>query len=165
MQNLSISRQRGATLIEVLITVLILSVGLLGLGATQMLSLKNGNNASQSYFASLAAYEIAERMRINPIGRTSYNASVVNDTLTLQDCSQAICSAADLAKMDLYEWGQLLSSNLPEGSGAIEITNDLATGIASATITVNWAGQHTGANTGTADGGAEVKTFVLVVNL
>lgn len=159
------NQQRGATLIEVLITVLVLSVGLLGLGATQMLSLKNGNNASQTYFASLAAYEMAERMRINPIGRTNYNASIVNDSQAAQECSDAICSAADLAKMDLYEWGQLLSSNLPEGWGAVEVTKDILTEIDTATITVNWTGQHTGANTGTADGGAEVKSFVLVVDL
>lgn len=62
--TLSISRgQRGATLIEVLVAVLILSVGLLGVAALQAVSLNNNNNA---YFRTQAVnlnYEFMDRIR------------------------------------------------------------------------------------------------------
>lgn len=147
-------------MIEVLITVLVLSVGLLGLGATQMLSLKNGNNANQTYFANLAGYDIAERMRINPIATEAgmYNATDVDDTRTSQSCATT-CSTAQLANMDLFEWGQSLSANLPDGKGTIAVVGRTAT------ITISWKGQHTGENTGSANGGAEDKSFVLVVEV
>ena len=160
MKNNILHRQQGATLIEILITVLVLSVGLLGLGATQMLSLKNGNNANQTYFANLAAYDIAERMRINPVAVEAglYEAADVDETRAAQDCS-ASCSSAQLANMDLYEWGQALSANLPGGKGTIELDDETAT------ITVSWKGQHTGSDVGSAEGGAEDKTFIVVVEL
>lgn len=160
MTSKVLQRQQGATLIEILITVLVLSVGLLGLGATQMLSLKNGNNSNQTYFANLAAYDIAERMRINPLAVEAglYEAADVDDTQAVQECTLA-CSSAELANMDLYEWGQALSANLPGGKGTIELDDETAT------ITVSWKGQHTGADTGSADGGAEDKTFIVVVEL
>ena len=153
--------QRGATLIEVLITVLVLSVGLLGLGATQMLSLKNSNNANLTYFASLAAYDIAERMRVNPLGveNDAYDATDVDDNQTAQTCLSGICSTLQMAAMDLYEWGQMLSTNLPGGRGSIAVDDG------EATITVTWTEQHTGENYGQSAGGAMDRTFELVVEL
>lgn len=152
--------QAGATLIEVLITVLVLSVGLLGLGATQMLSLKNGNNAQQAYYATMVAYDIAERMRANPVGVSAgnYNAADVDQDRTEQSCA-AVCTSAQLANMDLYEWGQLLSETLPAGQGAVAVN------AGQATITVNWTAQHTGANLSDESGVADQKTFVLVADL
>lgn len=47
-------KQRGATLIEVLVSVLVLAVGLLGLSATQVMTLKNGSGAHHRYMAALA---------------------------------------------------------------------------------------------------------------
>lgn len=153
--------QRGATLIEILVTILVMSVGLLGLGATQMLSLKNGNNANLSYFASLAAYDIVERMRINPLGveNGAYDASGVDEGQAEKTCFSGICSTLELAEMDLYEWGQTLSENLPGGEGAIEVDDG------EATITVTWSEQHTGKDYGRSAGGAEERTLELVVEL
>ncbi|WP_323847373.1 type IV pilus modification protein PilV [Microbulbifer magnicolonia] len=153
--------QRGATLIEILVTVLVLAVGLLGLGATQMVSLKNGNNANVTYFATLAAYDIAERMRINPLGveNGAYDATDVDGNQTPKSCVSGICSTLELAAMDLYEWGQTLSANLPEGKGTIAIDDG------EATITVNWTEQHTGENYGKSTGGAEEKSFEMVAEL
>ena len=156
------NHQRGATLIEVLITVLVMSVGLLGLGATQMMSLKNSNNANLTYFASLAAYDIAERMRINPLGveNNAYDATDVDDSQTAQTCLSGICSTLQLAAMDLYEWGQMLSTNLPGGKGSIAVDDD-----GEATITVTWLEQHTGKDYGKSAGGAVDRTFEMVVEL
>lgn len=153
-------RQTGATMIEVLVTILILAVGLLGLSATQVMSLKNGNNSHQRYLAALAAEEMADRMRANPAGilNGNYDGKSVDGTEASVSCSTK-CSSGNLAKLDLHDWGQVLSKNLPGGSGEIDVDGEKVT------LTVTWNEQHTGASRGTASGGAEEKTFVMVVDL
>jgi type IV pilus assembly protein PilV len=153
-------RQEGATMIEVLVTILVLAVGLLGLSATQVMSLKNGNNAHHRYMAALAAHEMAERMRANPDGveLASYDGKTVDGSETDVACSSS-CSASNLANMDLYEWGQVISTNLPAGEGEIDRVGRTIT------LTVTWNEQHTGENRGTAAGGTEESTFRMVVEL
>lgn len=56
-------RDAGAGLVEVLIAVLVLSVGLLGFAGAQMTSLKGGHSAYLRSQASLLAYDITDRMR------------------------------------------------------------------------------------------------------
>ena len=58
-------RQRGVTLIEILITLLVLAVGLLGLAALQGISLKSGQVAYHGTQATNVAYEIADFARAN----------------------------------------------------------------------------------------------------
>ncbi|MEE4331533.1 MAG: type IV pilus modification protein PilV [Wenzhouxiangella sp.] len=58
-------QQRGVTLIEVLITVLVVSVGLLGLAALQTFALQSGNTAYQRSQATNVAYEALDFMRAN----------------------------------------------------------------------------------------------------
>lgn len=53
----------GVTLIEVLITLLVLSIGLLGLGALQSFSLQSGQLAYQRTQATNIAYQVADEMR------------------------------------------------------------------------------------------------------
>ena len=57
----------GASLLEVLVTVVLLSVGLLGIAGTQTIGLKNVANASLRTQASVLAYDIVDRMRANRI--------------------------------------------------------------------------------------------------
>ncbi|SEA47903.1 type IV pilus modification protein PilV [Microbulbifer marinus] len=156
-------KQAGATMIEILVTILVLAVGLLGLSATQVMSLKNGNNAHHRYMAALAAHEMAERMRANPDGIElgGYdNAKVSAETVTgtAPDCSQT-CAAGSLAALDLYDWGQVISTNLPGGEGEISRAGRVVT------LTVSWNEQHTGENRGTAAGGTDESSFVMVVEL
>ena len=58
-------RQRGVTLIEILITLLVLAVGLLGLAALQGISLQSGQVAYNATQATNVAYEIADFARAN----------------------------------------------------------------------------------------------------
>ncbi|MFD1217983.1 type IV pilus modification protein PilV [Microbulbifer celer] len=152
-------KQQGATLIEVLISVLVLAVGLLGVAATQTLSLKNGNGANQRYMAALAAQEIVERMRANPAGlaQGGYDGTV-DGKETAKSCATA-CNVSDLASMDLYEWDQLLQTNLPASTGTIARNGD------EVTVTVAWKQQHTGKNLGSSKGGTEDTDFVMTVEL
>ncbi|AWF79865.1 type IV pilus modification protein PilV [Microbulbifer sp. A4B17] len=157
-------KQKGATLIEVLVSVLVLAVGLLGLAATQVMSLKNGNGAHHRYMAALAAQEIIERMRANPTGTIDgeYDGTVGGSgdggSSSTPDCSSA-CSVSELAELDLYEWELILSSNLPAATGTI------AHNSGEVTVTISWSEQHTGENYGELDGGLDDATFEMIVEL
>ena len=61
----SAARQQGATLIEVLVAVVVLSIGLLGLGVLQGISLRGNTNAYLRTQATNVSYEIIDRMRAN----------------------------------------------------------------------------------------------------
>lgn len=60
--------QRGATLIEVLVAVLVLSFGLLGLGALQTVSLRSNSNSFFRTQAVNLSYEIIDELRANRMG-------------------------------------------------------------------------------------------------
>lgn len=66
MQRHPIHGQRGFSLIEVLITVLVVSVGMLGLAALQLASIKNTNSAFLRTQATLATADLIDRMRAQP---------------------------------------------------------------------------------------------------
>ena len=59
------SRQAGATMIEVLVTVVIVSFGLLGIAALQMIAVRNSQQALQESLATMYSYSILDSMRAN----------------------------------------------------------------------------------------------------
>ncbi len=58
-------QQRGVGLMEILITLLVLTIGLLGAAQLQLLSLNDAHAADSRVKATLLAYELADRMRAN----------------------------------------------------------------------------------------------------
>lgn len=104
------SSQRGFTLIEVLISILILSVGLLGAAAMQLQSLKFTQGSQWRSQANFLAYDIVERIRANRTNVGSY-------ALALSDGPPG-GGLDTIAKIDLSDWlGQL--SSIPGGDGSI----------------------------------------------
>ena len=100
--------QTGFSLIEILISLLVLSIGLLGLGGLQLSSLKSANNAHLRTVASLAVTDLADRMRVNSLGvaKDFYAASLgfshCETPLTKVCEANNPCSAKELAVYDLY---------------------------------------------------------------
>lgn len=74
-------RQRGVTLIEILITLLVLAVGLLGLAALQGLSLQTGQVSYQRTQAVNIAYEVADFARANRSTATATSLDRLADDL------------------------------------------------------------------------------------
>lgn len=129
----------GFTLIEVLISVLVLSIGLLGLASLQANSLRYNNDSSVQTQASYLASDIADRMRANvSVADTYPGKSAAQNT----GCYTGGCAPDEMAANDIYEWEQALDT-LPAGQGSIT-----ALGGGMYTITVMWDEQRTGA-TGT----------------
>ncbi|MEQ1800785.1 MAG: type IV pilus modification protein PilV [Gammaproteobacteria bacterium] len=114
--------QAGTTLIEVLITVILVSVGLLGLAGLQLTTVQNTNSAAERFEATTLARDILERMRANR--QQALNGEY---DLAMGDAP----AAADLAGDDLDAWMDALAA-LPNGDGSIEVVDDVVT------IEVEW---------------------------
>lgn len=106
--------QRGVSLIEVLITLLILSVGLIGLAGLQMVSIQANKSAYYRSQATLLAYDIADRMRANQV---QANTDVY--FLNYPASSTAHEVSGDQANKDLSAWLNTLAQTLPDGTAAI----------------------------------------------
>lgn len=100
--------QTGFSLIEILISLVIISIGMLGLGGLQLSSLRGANNAHFRTVASLSATDLIDRMRANRLGvegdfYTGALGATHCETALAKVCEGANeCSAEDLAKYDLY---------------------------------------------------------------
>ncbi|WP_373568282.1 type IV pilus modification protein PilV [Marinimicrobium sp. ABcell2] len=123
-------RIRGVGLIEVLVTMIILSTALLTLTALQTRSLQFNHSAYLRSQANIFAYDILDRVRINWRELAAYNLELDDDAPTAN---------APLAQRDLGEWRALIEATLPGGSGGIECDNDTRV----CTVTVRWEEQNT----------------------
>lgn len=112
-------RQSGFTLIEVLVSVLILSIGLVGVATLQAVSLKNNQSAFMRSQASALAYDLADRMRSNVLTADS-NLYDPGTAATIANCkSTAGCTPQQMAQNDLAEWNAAIATYLPMGEGFV----------------------------------------------
>lgn len=119
------SRNHGLGLIEVVITVLILAVGLLGMAGLQTRAAQFNHSAYLRSQATVLAYDISDRMRVN---RQASHDGAYN--VSLGDSG----SGSGLAGDDLTEWLDALATLLPDGQGSVACNSD---GLC--TVTVRWA--------------------------
>lgn len=117
--------QAGLTLIEILIALVVLSVGLLGLANLQAVSLQANHNAYLRSQAVFLAYDAVDRMRANrgPALAEEYD-------IALGDSAPA--SPATVHERDLKEWRDFLATTLPSGTGSIDVADGIAT------VVVQW---------------------------
>ncbi len=142
-------KSKGFSLLEVLISMLILAIGLLGLMSLQLMSLQTNNNSNLRTLATIAAYDMSERIRANTDGFDAGNYSLIETGTTGSDCSS--CSASQLALKDVFEWHRDLAANLPNGEGAVSAAGTTSDGL---DITVTWTeNDRSGSNL--------TKTFIL----
>lgn len=139
--------QSGFTLIEVMVTLMVLSVGLLGLAALQASSLKFNQSAYLRSQATILAYDILDRMRANRVSANAGNYSTSSANAAseyTQDCngSGANCTSSEIAAHDLREWKDAIESTLPGATAGI--TQNLASGSGVLHhITVRWIDDRT----------------------
>jgi type IV pilus assembly protein PilV len=120
----------GFSLIEVLISIVILSIGLLGMAGLTAASM-NGTNAS--YYrshATVLADDILDRMRANPIVAR-------NEQYDIGAGPVYTAGAGTLARFDCVEWVTTVANSLPGGVGTVDVFNGVAT------ITITWDGGDT----------------------
>lgn len=161
-------RASGFTLVEVLVSVMILSVGLLGLAGLQAFGVKASGSGYYYTQAIALANNMADRMRANPNGISGggyNNKSAKPSGSNCYDSGGTCSSAAAVANADLIEWYTELANRLPAGNGAIVGVGAATSSVF--TIRVMWDDQRTGA-TGTncgADPSVDLTCYQLQVRL
>ena len=121
-------KQRGVSMVEVLVTIVIFSVGLLGVASLQMFTLKMNNNADVRTRASLLAADIVERMRAinDPDQWASYDMSY-------DECVEAITGAAtNVVDEDRKFWCARVARELPGAQGSLAYSDGVAV------VTIQW---------------------------
>ena len=140
-------RLEGFTLLEVLVALLILSVGLLGVAGLQTRGQMNNYAAHIRTQASVLAYEIMDKIRINQdfaiddivVDNSTGYIVDAQPTATDPDCDDTgVCTPAQLRTYDLIEWYNHLAAALPNGDAEIEWNLDGDTATNDYTITITW---------------------------
>lgn len=111
-------------MIEVLISLIILSGGVLGVSALVTTGLRVNMTSYLRTQAVIYSQDMSERMRANLTGVVAGNYDEPVPALTAACQLPAGCSAAQMAAHDLAEWMTVLATNLPAGSGLVCIDSD-----------------------------------------
>jgi type IV pilus assembly protein PilV len=118
-------RTAGFTMIEVLVTVVVMALGLLGFAALQSVALKSNRTSLHRSYATFYAYDIADCMRVN-------RAAAVAGSYNLDFGTAA--TGGTIAGDDMAVWKAALARDLPSGEGKVTIDNQ-----GNATIEVQWS--------------------------
>ena len=133
------SLANGFTLLEVMIALVIFSIGLLGLAGLQGLSVQNNQVSYSRTVANQLAYDMADRIRNNKTA--NYAGGIPAGAPTSCITSSAFCSPNDLAQYDLYEWDQTLkdkNNNLSGVEGSVTVNG------AGYLVAIGWDEKHAG---------------------
>ncbi len=135
-------RQRGATLIESLVSLVILAIAVIGMLGVQVRTLMDANTAAGRTQAMLLIDDMSERIKANPGGYTALADYVFdyNRTAGSTDCDSTACDATNLAAYDLDQWQQNFESTMPGArvQTFISSNNDATTGNRQLGVLVGW---------------------------
>lgn len=139
----AIRRARGFSLMEVLVALIVLSVGLLGIAKMQGLALSSTTVASARSLAAIEASSLADAMHANRVywasnaptaAAVTVSGNAVSGGPTAGTCTAA-CTASQLAGYDLQQWATALNALLPNDSATITCNG---TTPVSCTIQISW---------------------------
>lgn len=125
----SLSRQTGATLIEVMVSALIVAFGVLAMIALQSNAIKFSKTSEYRSIATLLANDLADRMRVNSAPAALATGSPYDVTEAYSrpsgvpsrpSCKADDCTPDELAKRDVGEWKRALYFSLPGGNGYVK---------------------------------------------
>lgn len=134
-------RQVGFSMIEVLVTIVLISFGLLGVAAMQLTALKNTHSAEYRTQATVLAYDIIERTRANrkALAAGSYDLAIGSSP-----------PSSGIVGSDLTTWRNVLGRRLPSGTGSLSYS--AATGVL--TVNIQWDDSR-------GSGGGTAQTFMI----
>lgn len=155
-------RSRGFSMIEVMVAVLVLSVGLLGMAALQGISLRNNQSANYRTQATNLSYQLIDLARTYN-GRTADNVPCSNvRTLVAPLAAWSPSCAADSAPTyacesgdpslvcDRRRWAQNVCQNLPNGRARVTLTCP-AGATPQVTVELCWSDNRSVTDSGSAD--------------
>jgi type IV pilus assembly protein PilV len=133
----------GFTLLEVLIALLVMSIGLLGIGKMMMMSARANDSAYLRSQATALAYTMLDAMRANRATALVQGYDTALVAPARQPCSLAApgCTGDRQAQNDLFLWTQSLAAELPGGTGTVAtVPSPNINGLTNvtATVSVTW---------------------------
>lgn len=114
--------QRGTSLIEILVSLVVLTVGLLGTARLQAVSLRAATDSGNLGMAVRVAYDVADRIRLEPAQLDTF---ITSSALDLSANSSSACYSGtgcvgtDRVRAGVAEWQRLLAAQLPGGVGIV----------------------------------------------
>ncbi len=115
----------GHSLLEVLIAVVVFSVGIIGVASLMLVSMRANDAALTRTQSTMLANEMYEKILANIPGAAAGNYTVAMGsslpTTTSPECDTAICDVAQLAAWDLVEWAARANRVLPGADAAIAV--------------------------------------------
>lgn len=145
---------RGAGLLEVLVTVVVLSVGILGIAGLQFQSKQLQHEAIQRTYAAMLSHDILERLRANagelPAAAVVVGGGTRGSEPTPNCIGSAVCTGFQLYQHDLWEWEQMMDGAAEVANGQSLgglvaptgcITGPAGGGTGSYTVAIAWRGQ------------------------
>jgi type IV pilus assembly protein PilV len=127
------SRNAGFSLVEVLIALIIMSVGMLGIAGLYVHSMQAGRTSVLRHHAVLLAGDIADRIRANPRAGAEYTLAGSDEDCVDGDVN---CTPEEMAAHDILLWNEQAADTLPEGDVAVEFDDSVAP--PTYEITVSW---------------------------
>lgn len=122
------NNQSGVSLIEILVTVLILAIGLLGVASLQSLSLKGGTQSFLNSRAQMITSDLVDRMMSNL--DSTIDGDYAGTPVTAEpspNCHTASCSGAQMAAHDLWQVSNRMTNEMLLPQGALNVDYDSAT--------------------------------------
>jgi len=129
--------QRGFTLVEALVALVVLSVGLLGVAKLVLGAVHSDDSAYMRGQATQLAYELLDQMRANRPGGIASNYTFPGTAPANNNCSTVACTPLQLAALDLFNFNARVTQALPAGAFTVGTATD-AFNDTIATITVSW---------------------------
>jgi type IV pilus assembly protein PilV len=128
-----LARIKGFSLVEVLIALIIMSVGMLGIAGLYVHSMQAGRTSLFRHHAVTLAGDIADRIRANPRGGAAYAAAGADNNCVAGGID---CSAAEMAAHDVSLWLEQATETLPDGN--VNVIYDDSTVPSTYEVTVTW---------------------------
>jgi len=130
----------GFSLVEVLIALVIMSVGMLGIAGLYVEGMKAGRTSTFRHHAVTVASDVADRIRANPRAGIKYQEAGGNNNCVLGNVN---CNDAQMAADDIFRWDAQAALMLPNGDVAVVFDDTVTPNTYAITVTWDEAGALT----------------------
>jgi type IV pilus assembly protein PilV len=129
-------RTRGFTLLEILVTLFVIALGVLGTAGLQAIAMKMSQGGQLRSQAVILGLDLLERIEANNPGAVAGSyAPVTLPTAYAKDCALAYCLPSELATYDLVQFKNRVEAQLP---GAVVTVTSAGAGPITYTVQIEW---------------------------
>ena len=128
-------KSAGFSLVEAMVSLIVISVGMIGIAALYGQGLSAGRTALSRTVAVNLAATMAENIRVNRLGQAAYAGGGADNNCDPDAGGGVDCTPPQMAAHDLFLWNADVAAQLPNGVGAVTFAAGTPP---TYTITVTW---------------------------